>query len=47
MLLQEVLKRDVIEGDKADEARKKVAKANSRAQRKKESEEPAAPLETP
>ncbi len=47
VLLQEVLKRDVIEGDKADEARKKVAKANSRAQRKKESEEPAAPLETP
>jgi hypothetical protein len=31
VLMQEVLKRDVIEGDKADEARKKVARAANKA----------------
>jgi hypothetical protein len=31
VLVQEVLKRDVIEGDKADEARKKVARAANKA----------------
>jgi predicted type IV restriction endonuclease len=35
VLLQEVLKRDVLEGEKADEARKKVAKSAHRALRAK------------
>ena len=30
VLLQEVLKRDVLEGDKADEARRKVSRAANR-----------------
>lgn len=33
VLLSEVIKREVIEGDKADEARKKIAKATSKALR--------------
>jgi hypothetical protein len=31
VLVQEVLKRDVIEGDKADEARKKITRAANKA----------------
>lgn len=34
VLIQEVLKRDVIEGDRADEARKKISKAMGKALRK-------------
>lgn len=37
VLVQEVLKRDVIEGDKADEARKKVARAANKALKAKAS----------
>ncbi len=37
VLIQEVLKRDVIEGEKADEARKKVARAANKALRTKAS----------
>lgn len=40
VLLQEVLKRDVVEGDKAEDARRKVNKAIGKAQRKTA---PAAP----
>ncbi len=34
VLLQEIFKRDVVEGEKAEEARRKVARAASRVQRK-------------
>ncbi len=34
VLLQEIFKRDVIEGDKAEEARRKIARAISRGQKK-------------
>lgn len=34
VLVQEIIKRDVMEGEKADEARKKIARAASRAARK-------------
>ena len=34
VLIQEILKREVIEGDKADEARKKIARVMGRAMRK-------------
>ena len=34
VLIQEILKREVIEGDKADEARKKIARVMGRALRK-------------
>jgi hypothetical protein len=39
VLSQEVLKRDVIEGEKADEARKRVARANRKARSKTAAEE--------
>ena len=39
VLLQEVLKRDVIEGEKADEARKRVARANRKVRAKVLTEE--------
>lgn len=39
VLLQEVLKRDVVEGEKADEARKKMLKANARLLRSHETKD--------
>ncbi|MDB6109691.1 MAG: type restriction enzyme terminus family protein [Pedosphaera sp.] len=39
VLLQEVLKREVVEGEKADEARKKILRANNRALRAQDSKE--------
>jgi hypothetical protein len=38
-MLQEVLERDVIEGEKADEARKRVARANRKVRAKVLAEE--------
>jgi predicted type IV restriction endonuclease len=42
VLLHEVLKREVVEGDKADEARKKINRAASKGARKAAVEEPEA-----
>jgi hypothetical protein len=42
-LEHEVLKREVVEGDKADEARRKVARAINRSRAKSAKEEPAQP----
>ena len=44
VLLQEVLKRDVIEGGKADEARKRVAKANHKRKAKATADDMALPV---
>ncbi len=44
VLLQEVLKRDVIEGGKADEARRKVARANHRRKAKATVDDEALPV---
>ncbi len=44
VLLKEVLKRDVIDGEKADEARKKVAKANHKHRAKNTVEDVALPV---
>ena len=44
VLLQEVLKRDVIEGEKADEARRKVARANHRRKAKATVDDEALPV---
>ena len=38
VLLSEILKRDVVEGEKADDARRKISRAVSRAERKAEKE---------
>jgi hypothetical protein len=34
VVLQEIFKRDVVEGEKAEDARRKIARANSRVLRK-------------
>jgi len=41
VLMQEILKRDVVEGEKAEEARRKIARAANRALRKVTKESPA------
>ena len=38
VLIAEVIKREVVEGDKADEARKKITRAVNKALRKSEKE---------
>ena len=46
VLVQEILKREVMEGEKADEARRKIARAASRALRKATPKESASTNET-
>ena len=44
LLVREVLKREVIEGEKADHARKKIARAAAKMLRVRKSEEETAPV---
>lgn len=45
VVLQEIFKRDVVEGEKAEEARRKIARANSRVLRKPTVKDVPAPSE--